>query len=276
RQERRALAAKRWPPARRFARWLSRVPFLRMVAVCGSQAMENGAQDGDVDLFLITVPGRLWLAQAATMTLRRLGRWLGLDLCPNYLMTTDALTIERHNLYTAREATQVVPLWGAKAHAAFLDANPWIDSFLPQARVLARSGERQRFLEGGRQHGSTAILERLLGGRLGDALDRTIHRVLLRYYHWRLRRHGWSREAIAQAYRRDRQMVITGGYAKAVAQRFLEQGERQLADTVGADELRRWFFGDTAATPGEPAQATDEAPDPLYAGLMATRYGGGR
>ncbi len=271
RRRREELATPRWPPARRFARWLSWVPFLRMVAVCGSQAMENGESDGDIDLFLITDPGRLWLVQAITMTLRRVGGLLRIDLCPNYLMTTDSLAIERHNLYTAREAAQVVPLWGDETYEDFLAANPWILSFLPQLDTK----DRRRFLEPRRSHRTTALLERCLGGALGDGLDRLIHRILLRYYRFRLRRHGWTRDDITSAYRRDRQMVITGGYAKAVAQRFVEHGVHRLGDEPTIrDALRRCFFGKDSPDDA-PEQRSEEAPDALYAGLMATRYGGG-
>ncbi len=270
RLRRQRLAAKRWPPARRFARWLARVPFLRMVAVCGSQAMDNGDDDGDVDLFLITEPGRLWLVQSLTMVLRRIGRGLGIDICPNYLLASNSLELAARNLYTAREACQAMPMWGEATYDSFLEANGWIGDFLPQ-RAL---GDRRRFLEEGPRRRSTAVLEWLLGGRLGDLADHAVHHILLLYYRARLRGHGWQRQDIERAYRRDRQVVVTGGYAAAVAQRFVEHGARKLGDVLSADELRAAFFGETTEQAGEPT-GDRETPDPLYAGLMATRYGGG-
>ena len=269
RRRRRRLAAERWPPARRFARWLGWVPFLRMVAVCGSQALDNGDKDGDVDLFLITEPDRLWLVQSLTMALRRAGRLLGIDVCPNYLLAADSLEIAERNLFTAREAAQAVPLWGEAAYERFLDANRWISDFLPQHD----DGDRRRFLEPRPRRRLTAMLEHLLGGRFGDALDRAIHRALLLYYRARLSRHGWRRREIERAYRRDRQVVITGGYAAAVAQRFVERGTEALAGSMSAGELRDAFFGESDVRDG--SRADREVPDPLYAGLMAARYGGG-
>ena len=290
RRRRQELSADRWPAARRFARWLSRVPFLRMVAVCGSQAMENGDERADVDLFLITEPDRLWLVQSAAMVLRRAGRLLGVDFCPNYLLTTRSLEIEERDLYAAREAVQVVPLWGEAAYDRFLAANRWIESFLPQHGLPQHSlpqhslpqhclpqhglsrlgaGDRRRFLESRSRQRSTGALEWLFGGWLGTLADRGVHRLLLVYYRLRLRRHGWSRGDIESAYRRDRQVVITGGYSRAVAERFLDHAGRELGDRVSRAELERWFFGD-APTPAEDR----EAADPLYAGLMARRYGG--
>jgi hypothetical protein len=269
RRRRTRLAAERWPPARRFARWLGWVPFLRMVAVCGSQAVDNGDDDGDVDLFLITEPGRLWLVQSMTMVLRRFGRLLGIDVCPNYLLTTGALEIEERSLYAAREAAQAVPLWGLSAYARFREANRWIDGFLPQLAIGQRPVPEPR-----PRHLLTALLERLLGGRAGDLADRAVHRVLLAYYRWRLRRHGWHRRQIERAYRRDRQVVITGGYAAAVARRFVDRGTALLGGLLSADELRAVFFG-PAGDPAAASRADRVAPDPLYAGLMAARYGSG-
>ena len=307
RRRRQQMAAARWPPARRFARWLSWVPFLRMVAVCGSQAMENGDEDGDVDFFLITAPRRLWLVQSLTMTLRRAGRWLGIEICPNYLMSADTLEIEARNLYTARETAQVMPLWGEETYQSFLEANRWVEDFLPQARLDDRSqtdrsqtdrsqtdrsqtdrsqtdrsqtdrplAGRRRFLEPRSRHRLTSVCEWVLGGWLGDGLDRIVHRALLLYYRLRLRRHGWGQEKIERAYRRDRQVVVTGGYAGAVARRFIDRCAEELGDELSRDEIRRRFFGDPEGHRRTESQDDRQEPDPLYTRLMATRYGGGR
>jgi hypothetical protein len=265
RRRRREMAARRWPAARRFGRWLARVPFVRMVAVCGSQAVENAGADGDVDLFLVTAKDRLWLVHTATMILRRLsrlaGRRLGVEICPNYFLTTASLQIATRNLYTAREVVQTVPLWGEEIYDRFLAANRWVEGFLPQARL----DDRRRLLDEPRRGRLVRCLERLLGGSFGDALDGLVHRLLLRYYRWRLRHHGWTREHVEDAYRRDRQVVIHGGFGAAVAGRFFAAA----ADLASRDELERWFFGggaDAAAAP----------PEPLYAGIMDRRYGPGR
>ena len=258
RRRRRELAARRWPPARRFARWLTRVPFLRMVAVCGSHAVENGGEAGDVDLFLVTEPGRLWIVHTCAMALRRIGRVLGIELCPNYLLTTDALEVPERDLYTAREIAQAMPLWGEEVYERFLVANRWIKSFLPQVDF----DDRRRLLESPRRGGLLRAAEKVLAGRLGDSLDRGLHRALMRYYQLRLRRHGWTRADVENAYRRDRQVVITGGFGAAVARRFLDAG----AGMANESELRRTFFGETRHD-GVPL------PDPLYDGIMDRRYG---
>ena len=260
RRQRYEIASGRWPAARRFGRWLARVPFVRMVAVCGSLAVENSSREGDVDLFLVTVPGRLWLVHTAAMILKRCARpFLGVELCPNYFLTTDTLEVAVRDLYTAREIVQAVPLWGDGVYHAFLDANRWIEDFFPQARLE----DRRRFLETPPRRRLAGLGEALLGGKIGHLLDRFAHGCLLRYYGWRLRHHGWTRRDIEGAYSPDRQVVVTGGFSGAVAERFFEAA----AGLADRQELERWFYG--AAPPAD----REPSADPLYSGILRQRYG---
>lgn len=261
RRERSKLAAGRWSQARRFARWLARVPFLRMVAVCGSQAVENPGRDSDVDFFLVTEAGRLWIVQVCTMLLRRLARLFAMDVCPNYLLTRDGLAMEERNLYTAREAAQAVPLWGEGVYDEFVAANGWIRSFLPNVDFKETRGR----LEEVRRPRLTRWTEALLAGTLGELLDRLFHRLLLVYYPLRLAHHGWGRKELQRAYRRDRQTVVTGGYGRAVAQRFLAAAREGFGQWVDPRELERLF--------PEAGRDSPMAADSLYAGLFARRYG---
>jgi rhamnosyl/mannosyltransferase len=262
RRERTRHSAPRWDEARRYARWLRRVPFVRMVAVCGSQAMENAPRGGDIDFFVITAPRRLWLVQVAAMLLRRvLGRG-GVEICPNYLLAADTLGVAERNLYSAHEAVQVVPLCGREAYEAFRRANAWVSDFLPgfdvddRLRLLTDDGER-----------GAAWLERALGGGLGDLLDRLLHRALLLYYPLRLHRHRFGRAALREAYRRDRQVVVGGGYARAVAAAFRRRvAERLPPGAVPEGEIDRLF-------PPSLLAAGETGVDRLYGRLLAESYG---
>jgi hypothetical protein len=157
---------------RRSRRWgglIAQLPFVRMVAVTGSLAVENADAADDVDYLIVTAPGRLWLARAMTMAVVRLARLRGLTLCPNYLLAETALTLRERDVYTARELLQMFPIGGFGVHERMLAANAWSREVLPNwgvaradrdagASMLARLGER------------------LLGGRRGDALERWMMR----------------------------------------------------------------------------------------------------
>ncbi|MFQ5742198.1 MAG: hypothetical protein ACE5HV_01280 [Acidobacteriota bacterium] len=265
RRQRASLCRRRWPQARRYARWLARVPFVRMVAVCGSQAMENGGEDGDIDIFCITEPRRLWLVQLAAMMLWRVARIFSARICPNYFLTLRSLGLEERNLYTAHEVTQVVPLWGEQAYEAFLAANRWVEDYLPQLDF----GDRRRFLEDSPTPATTARLERLLGGGLGDAVDRLIYRMLLVYYPIRLRRRRLSKEDVERAYRRDRQVVIDGGFSTAVARSFKKRVRDRLGEQVPEAVLAGLF--PRAASTSVPARS--KRSHPVWGRLFARRYG---
>jgi glycosyltransferase involved in cell wall biosynthesis len=262
RRARAANSPPRWDAARRYARWLGRVPFVRMVAVCGSQAMENAGPDGDVDFFVITAPRRLWIVQVAAMLLRRaLGR-KGAPLCPNYLLAADALEVKERNLYSAHETVQVVPLCGREAYEAFRRANEWVADFLPgfdghdRLRLLADDGLSK-----------ASRLEGVLGGPLGDLADRLLHRALLAYYAVRLRGYGFGTPAVRAAYRRDRQVVVGGGYARAVAAAFRRRvAERLPPGAVPDAEVDRLF-------PPSLAVEDEGGVDRLYGRLLAESYG---
>ena len=245
--------------------------------MCGSLAVDNAGDDGDVDLFLITAPRRLWLVQATTMVLRRLARRRGVPpLCPNYLLIDSDLRVGAPNLYLAHEVTQTRPLLGVAVHRAFREANRWTEDFLPQRTLDAVPMPPVTPREPS-THWLRRSLEKLLGGRMGDLLDRLVHRLLLCYYRLRLRRHGWRRADLARAYRPDRQTVMTGGYMGAVAERFLARCSEVLDDPERAGELFRRGHR-SASDASEPAATADGADggDPLYAGIFDQHYGGAR
>lgn len=255
RRRRRQLAPARWAAARRYARWLRRVPFVRMVAVSGSLAVDNAAEQSDVDLFCVTAEGRLWVARlflvALSRTTRMLPRAFPLYLCPNYVLAADALGLDDRNLFTAHEVVQAVPLWGAPVHDAFLRANAWTRALLPQAPRPARPAP----LDAVPAPGLTRLCERLLGGRAGDRLDAWLHRLFVAAYRRRAERMGRPWAALAGAYQRSRYTVPEGGYARVVPRLFAARVAHRLGNLVPAAELDRLFPG---APPGAGCYGWDE------------------
>ena len=250
RNRRRQAASGLWAGAWRYARWLARVPFVQMVAVSGSLAVHNAEDGSDIDLFCITAPNRLWLARAFIVPLskltRRLPRRFPLVLCPNYILTLDALAIEDRHLFTAYEVAQAMPLWGIDTYDRFLQANQWVHDFLPHTRPDGHAHEvyaplRPWFTRG---------FERLLRGRLGDALDRLTHRLFVAFYRKRAERAGWPWPRLASAYQRNRYTVPEGGYARAIHRLFVQRVHQRLNGQIPPGSLDRLFvFSDEDAAP---------------------------
>lgn len=133
RVRREAISARLWPHAVRYGNAIASLPFVRMVAVTGSLAVNNTESRADIDYLLVTEPGHLWTCRALVLALGRLAARQGFNLCPNYLVTTHALEFRDQNLYVAHELVQMVPLSGLDVYAGIRRQNAWVADFLPNA-----------------------------------------------------------------------------------------------------------------------------------------------
>ncbi|HUE97908.1 MAG TPA: hypothetical protein VMN99_01565 [Anaerolineales bacterium] len=133
RKRRAQVAAWLWPQATRYGRMIASLPFVRMVAVTGSLAMNNTDQGKDVDYMLVTAPNRLWTCRALSLLVARFAKLEGINLCPNYLITTNALELKERSLYVAHELAQMIPLSGMDIYREIRRLNVWMVDYLPNA-----------------------------------------------------------------------------------------------------------------------------------------------
>jgi hypothetical protein len=169
RDERRQTSAQLWPVARRWAVILGWLPFVRMVAVTGALAVDNAPKGDDIDYLIVTAPGRVWLARGLAVLVVRLARLAGTGLCPNYVLAETALAQKRQDLFVAHDLAQMVPLIGHGVYARMRADNAWAADFLPQAVHPLR--QEPDLAPGGAAGRFKALVEKMLGGRLGDALE---------------------------------------------------------------------------------------------------------
>ncbi len=180
RNQREAEARRLWSKAKQYGRWLARIPFVRMVGLTGALAVRNCPPQDDFDYLLVTSQNRVWLARAFAIVIVRLGRLVGVEICPNYVVAETALEQKRRDLYTAHEVTQIVPLYGVQCYVDLRGNNSWVDEFLPNATkafygdCYISPGDRWDMVKRG--------LEALLGGKFGDVLERWEYRRKLRRF----------------------------------------------------------------------------------------------
>lgn len=163
----RAEASRRlWQQARRFGHVLRCLPFVELVAVTGSLAVDNADDGDDVDLMLVVRPGRLWSVRALAIVVARLARLLGgARLCPNYLVASTNLALRQQDLFVAHELFQMVPLHGAETYRRLLAENAWARVLLPNAEPRAVPADPPPAFP-------RRLAEWLLGGAVGEWIER--------------------------------------------------------------------------------------------------------
>lgn len=83
--------------AQKYLRFVSWIPGLRMVAVCNSLSMYASDEGSDIDLFVVTDPGRMWFVRIALsgvfqlLGVRRHGEHVAGRFCLSFFSTTEAL-----------------------------------------------------------------------------------------------------------------------------------------------------------------------------------------
>jgi hypothetical protein len=181
RHERDQASLALWPVARRFGAILAHLPFVRMVALTGALSMRNAHNhEDDIDYLLVTVPGRVWTARLFAVLLVRLARFVGVGLCPNYVLAQTALTQSRQDLFTAHELAQMIPLAGRDVYEVMRAANPWASVMLPNAHdpFYEEPDHHPRGLGRAVQW----LGEALFVGPLGNAFERWEQRRKLRKF----------------------------------------------------------------------------------------------
>ncbi|MBI2007278.1 MAG: hypothetical protein HYS83_01050 [Candidatus Blackburnbacteria bacterium] len=137
--------------ARKAARVLSILPTVKLVGVSGGLAMENAKRNDDIDLFIITSGGALWITRLlsflvlrlAKLRVRRFGDEDVRDkLCLNLWVDENNISFsQRRDIYTAHEVAQTKVLFERDGiYGKFVKANKWAGEFFPNA--LKNSAQR--------------------------------------------------------------------------------------------------------------------------------------
>ncbi len=161
----------------RYVKALQYIPFVKGVALAGSQALGLPKKSSDIDLFIVTAPGWLWLPRTlVTLVLhvlgvRRYGDKIANRFCLNHYVSGHKPLQFGKNLYTASEYAKLRVCFGRPAIASFQEANrQWITFFFSNfAQAVQNEKEDRNFIQ--------YFLEKVLSNSFGTRLEEFLKRI---------------------------------------------------------------------------------------------------
>ncbi len=143
RQRRLLISEKKLKIARRAARIIRSIPFLKAVFVCNTVGAEQATTDSDIDFLIITAPKRIWITRLfvtfwlSVFRMRRVKDKIKDKICLSFYVTADNLDLAKFrvaddDIHFAFWIQQMLPIYDPdNYYAKFLQANGWIKQYLP-------------------------------------------------------------------------------------------------------------------------------------------------
>ncbi len=123
------------------AKLIGSFPFVRAVMGSGSLSKDYMDEKSDLDFFIITKPGRLWISRMLLVLYKRLFLFNShKHFCVNYFVDHDHLEIEEKNLFTATELATVIPLYGGQYYEQLQQKNSWLKLRFPNYQSRSIEG----------------------------------------------------------------------------------------------------------------------------------------
>ena len=222
------------------AKLFSYLPFVRLVGLVNTVAMEVPKAGSDIDLFIVVQPGRLWLGRLLVVLAahwrgwRQYGHYVRDRLCLSFLVTEDKLNLEplayADDPYFKFWISSVRPLLDQGVYSRWQTANSWVGESLPNySKCLGREADNLFGLGLiDRPCGSglvQRIIEALFRGQWGEWCEQ-----LARQLQWpRLERYLGSKlndgtgavvvnEQIMKLHLNDRRLQLAAAFAQRLSQ----------------------------------------------------------
>ena len=126
--------------AKKIAKFLSFIPWIKLIGITGALAMKNADKKDDIDLFFITSKDRVWLSRGVIVLILRVSGLYRRPnkktdmICPNMFVAEDRLKMGPEDLFIAHEIVQMKPIFDrGGVYQKFLKENRWVKKFLPNA-----------------------------------------------------------------------------------------------------------------------------------------------
>ncbi len=187
RKSRKFISEKFWNRTSFYMQHMMRTPFVKMIAVCNNLSYDNASESSDIDLFIVIKEGRMWTARFILTVLlqffgvRRYGDKVAGRFCLSFFVTEDATDIEHFKLkgedpYLTYWAKHLAPVFGKDTYERIKKENK---DFLKE-KGLSFDEHPERHMVVSEKSATRSILEKILGGKLGDAFERLMQKTFKR------------------------------------------------------------------------------------------------
>jgi hypothetical protein len=167
----------------RISQFISCFPFVKGVFISGSVSKGYADHNSDIDYFIVTEPGRLWIARTLLILFKKIFLLNSRKyFCLNYFIDSDHLEIPDRNFFTAKELSHLIPVFNEATHKKILESNKWIRSYLPNFEYpkLDKTVETNVFFKN--------FLEKLLLWKVVDRLDTMCMHITEKFWAYKYRK----------------------------------------------------------------------------------------
>lgn len=154
----------------KYSSFISKFPFVSGVYISGSYSKGVLDKNADVDYFIITKPGRLWICRTflrgyKKFFLKKSAKYF----CVNYFLDSSKLKIPDENRYVAYEIKTLIPAFNFEMYVQLQVENTWCDNYLPNKPLYTEA-----ILKELDRSGMQNAIEKLLSGKMGNYFENVL------------------------------------------------------------------------------------------------------
>jgi len=127
------------------------------------------AENDDIDYFIITSPGRVWLARTLLTLFKKIFLFnLYKNFCINFFLDDKHLALQERDLYAATEIVFLILTFNHGLYHEILKVNDWVKNFYPTFRQASTYEVRPLTT-------LKPFFEYLLNNRLGEWIENKLY-----------------------------------------------------------------------------------------------------
>ena len=184
RQRKFLISEEKLKIAKKAAKKIMSIPFLRAIFVCNSVGARQADEDSDIDFFIVTDIKRVWIVRFFTnlilrlLGLRTYGKKNKNKICLSFFVDTNHLDLAplratEQDIHFACWVQQMLPVYDPQNYyAQFLRANSWIKKFIPYMKTETVSASSYALPNSKIGLVWKKIWEKMWHGAYGDAIEK--------------------------------------------------------------------------------------------------------